>query len=149
MAQAPFGKRRSAPSWRAPGLGRQWPRDLARRLVLAQALIHDLAQKPLVGPGQERDFGDKLGADPMDTRQDQRRTETAGAGRRNIKRHALAAQRLQPPPQPQQLGRIHARSCARGVDELAVRRVVGQQQPREMRAGVMLPYTVGGMERWR
>ena len=73
------------------------------------------------------------------------RNGLCGAG--HVERHAVDSQRFQSPPQPQQLGRIHARSCARGVDELAVRRVVGQQQPREMRAGVMLPYTVGGMER--
>ena len=35
------------------------------RLVLAQALIDDLAQQVVVGPGEILHFGDQLGAHPM------------------------------------------------------------------------------------
>jgi hypothetical protein len=42
--------------------------DVARRLVLAQALVHDLTQKVVVGPGQKLDLGDQLGPHPMHER---------------------------------------------------------------------------------
>ena len=37
---------------------------LSRRLVLAPALIDDLAQQIVLGPGEKLDLHDEVGADP-------------------------------------------------------------------------------------
>jgi hypothetical protein len=47
------------------GKNRPFPSDRRRRLVLAQALIDDMAEKTVACPGQERHFG-KLRSHPMD-----------------------------------------------------------------------------------
>jgi hypothetical protein len=62
-----------------------------RRLVLAQTLVHDLAQQIVVGPGQKLDLGDHFGPHPMHAAEHQRRSEAAGT-RRQYRRlgHALA-----------------------------------------------------------
>jgi hypothetical protein len=61
--------------WYSAARGRLRTRDLtpdfARRLVLAQALIHDLPQQIVIGPGQELHLGHQLGAHPMYTAEHQ------------------------------------------------------------------------------
>src|SRR4051794_793359 len=52
-----------------------------RRLVLAQALIDDLAQQIVIGPGQELYLGHELGPHPMHAAEHERRAEAAGARR--------------------------------------------------------------------
>jgi hypothetical protein len=59
------------------------------RLVVTQALINDLTQEVVVGPGQEFDFGDKLGPHPMHAAEHERRSKTGRARRRGIRPGSL------------------------------------------------------------
>jgi len=101
---------------RAPHLG--------RRLVLAQSLIDDLAQQIVVGPGQKLDLGHQLRPHPMHAAEHQGRSEATGARRRDLERHLIDRKRLQPTPQPLQLGLLDAGAGAAGIDQPSVRKII-------------------------
>jgi hypothetical protein len=58
--------------------------NLARRLVLAQPFVDDMAQQPVGRPGQVGDFGYQLRPHPMRARKHERRAEPSGFRRRNV-----------------------------------------------------------------
>src|SRR3974390_459455 len=81
---------------------------LLRRLVLAQALIHDLAQQIVPSPGENLPLRDELGAHPMHAAEHEGRAEAGAARRREVKRHLVRGERLQPPPQALKLCGVEA-----------------------------------------
>jgi hypothetical protein len=100
----------------------------------AQAFVNDLAQQIIFRPGEKFHFGDELGPYPMHGAQNKRRSETAAARRRHLERHFVGRERLQAMPQPLvELGRVDAGAGAAGIDQLAVRIVIGEQQRAEIR----------------
>jgi len=105
--------------------------DLARRLVLAEPFVDNLAEQIVLGPGQILDLGDELGPHPMDAGQNQRRAEPVAARWRILKRHIGRRQWLQTAPQGLQLRMVDARADPAGVNQPAIRIVVGEQQRSE------------------
>jgi len=73
---------------------RNGPHHLTRRLVLALALIRDLPQQVILGPGEVGHLNDHLWPHPMHARQLER-SEPAVTGRRFSERHFSYVQRRQ------------------------------------------------------
>jgi hypothetical protein len=74
------------------------------------------------------DLDDHLRAHPMHPRQHQRRAETTTARRRSGERHPGDRERMKALPQALKLGDGHTGADSARIDELALRRVVAEQQ---------------------
>jgi hypothetical protein len=61
----------------------------------------------------------------------ERRAEAAATRRRDVERHLVGRQRLQPAPESFKLGGVDAGAGAAGIDQQPVRIVVGEQQRAE------------------
>jgi hypothetical protein len=105
---------------------------LARGLVLALALIRHLSQQIFLGPTQIGDFDDKLGLDPMHTRQFEWRPEPAIARRRCAERHASGLQGSKTAGQALELGDRDPGADAAGVPQSAIIGVVAEKQRADM-----------------
>jgi hypothetical protein len=70
--------------------------------------IDDLAQQIVLGPGEKFHLGYKLRFHPMHAAEKERRAEAGRARRRHVERHLRNGERLQPPPQPFELGLVDA-----------------------------------------
>ena len=98
-------------------------------------MVHGCARvKPdamrLRAPSQIFDFGDQLGPYPVNTAEDERRSEAAVTRRRHRERHLVGREGLQPAPQSRQLGLFDAGAGAAGIYKASVGIIVGEQAPR-------------------
>jgi hypothetical protein len=67
------------------------PLNVHRRLVFPQPNVTRVAQEVVGRPGRKGDLGDQLWLDPMDPREDERRSEACLAGRQHVGCGALRA----------------------------------------------------------
>jgi hypothetical protein len=102
------------------------PNDLPSRLVLPLALIGDLSQQVVLGPGQVGHLDDDLRPNPMNLGKLERRSEAAVARRLLGERHALYMQRLQDARQAFQFLLRHAGAGAPGIVQAPVVGVIAQ-----------------------
>jgi len=105
--------------------------NLPGGLVFPEALIDHLSEQAVLRPRQKLDLDDKLWSDPMDPREDERRSEPAGPRGRRLEGHLLDGERLEPMPQPFEFGVRDSRPDPSRIDQFAVRRVVAEQQRAE------------------
>jgi hypothetical protein len=117
--------------------GRRLAHDLTRRFVLAYPRVDDLAQKPVFGPGQVFDLDDELRPDPMHPRQHQRRAKPGRAWRRDIERHPVGLERLQPPQEVLDLVGAHPGADPAGINQPPVGVVVPEQQRADERPAAL------------
>jgi hypothetical protein len=106
---------------------------LVGRLVFPEPDVNRMAQEAVGRPGQKSDLGNKVRLDPMYSRKNKRRSEARRAWRWDVQRRCLAGERIQAAPQVGENLDGHSRADTAGVDELAVVRIVAEQQRAEVR----------------